>query len=152
MMTYPLIQLEVWESATRSPTTFAVYPSMTLVQRISTAWEFKHHPLTLWSPSKPGHAKYCTISGAIQSLLRDHRRHVRNEDLRTELDYYSKKYDEEREMEPKLVRVREATSVLRIRSPHVRRHKGRVVEFKDALNRDGSKTERESDGRRTTLF
>ncbi|GJY35181.1 hypothetical protein Tco_0420559 [Tanacetum coccineum] len=82
----------------------------------------------------------------------DHRRHVRNEDLRTELDYYSKKYDEEREMEPKLVRVREATSVLRIRSPHVRRHKGRVVEFKDALNRDGSKTERESDGRRTTLF
>ncbi|GKA50626.1 hypothetical protein Tco_0743699 [Tanacetum coccineum] len=79
-----------------------------------------------------------------------HRRHVRNEDLHTELDYYSKEYDEEREMEPKLVRVREATHVLRTRSPYVRRHKGRVVEFEEALNKDGSKAEREFDGRRTS--
>ncbi|GJU65429.1 hypothetical protein Tco_1247264 [Tanacetum coccineum] len=86
----------------------------------------------------------------LESLLRDHRRHVRNEDLRTELDYYSKEYDEEREMEPKLVRVREATHVLRTRSPYVRRHKGRVVEFEEALNKDGSKAEREFDGRRTS--
>ncbi|GKD83342.1 hypothetical protein Tco_1350181 [Tanacetum coccineum] len=33
----------------------------------------------------------------LEYLLRDHRRQVRNEDLRTELDYYSEEYDEERE-------------------------------------------------------
>nr|GEV02551.1 hypothetical protein [Tanacetum cinerariifolium] len=29
------------------------------------AWSFKHHPLTLRSPSNPSRANYCTISGAI---------------------------------------------------------------------------------------
>nr|GEV75158.1 hypothetical protein [Tanacetum cinerariifolium] len=122
---------------------------------------------TLRSPSKPGYAKYCIISGAIrvtatispvktesitvklpnllfqydkrerrftptgffdttlftlskrrsnyevlESLLRDRKRHVHNEDLRTELEYYSEEYDAER-MEPRPARVREATLVLR---------------------------------------
>ncbi|GKC33300.1 hypothetical protein Tco_1040594 [Tanacetum coccineum] len=58
--------LPVWESATRSPTTSNVCPSMKLAQRLSTAWQFKHYPHNLRSPSKPGHAKYCTISGAIR--------------------------------------------------------------------------------------
>ncbi|GJV59986.1 hypothetical protein Tco_1466086 [Tanacetum coccineum] len=57
----------------------------------------------------------------LGSLLRDRRRHVCNEDVRTELDYYSEEYDEEREMEPRPTR---------------------------ALNRDESRVERESDGRR----
>ncbi|GJX62109.1 hypothetical protein Tco_0295009 [Tanacetum coccineum] len=52
----------------------------------------------------------------LEALLRDHRRQVRNEELCTELDYYSEE--------------------------------GRVVEFKDAPNRDGSRVEKESDGRR----
>ncbi|GJY62639.1 hypothetical protein Tco_0464099 [Tanacetum coccineum] len=33
----------------------------------------------------------------LESLLRDRRRQVRNEDLLTELDYYSEEYDEERD-------------------------------------------------------
>nr|GEY68330.1 hypothetical protein [Tanacetum cinerariifolium] len=60
----------------------------------------------------------------------------------------SEEYDEEREMEPRLVRVREATHVLRSGSPRVRRHKGRVVEFEEAPNKDGSRAEREFEGRR----
>nr|GEY39814.1 reverse transcriptase domain-containing protein [Tanacetum cinerariifolium] len=35
----------------------------------------------------------------LESLLRERRKHMRNEDLRTELEYFSKEYDEEREME-----------------------------------------------------
>ncbi|GKC74061.1 hypothetical protein Tco_1119944 [Tanacetum coccineum] len=35
----------------------------------------------------------------LKSLIRDHRRQVRNEDLRTESNYYSEDYDDEREME-----------------------------------------------------
>ncbi|GKF87399.1 hypothetical protein Tco_0258276, partial [Tanacetum coccineum] len=74
----------------------------------------------------------------LESLLRGRRRHAHNKDIRTELDYYNEEYDEKREMEPRPVRVREATHVLRIGSPRARRHRGRVVEFEEALNRDGS--------------
>ncbi|GJV10953.1 hypothetical protein Tco_1352494 [Tanacetum coccineum] len=42
-------------------------------------------------------------------------------------------------MEPRPVRARETTPVLQTGSPHARRQKGRVVEFKDAPNRDGSR-------------
>ncbi|GJT80981.1 hypothetical protein Tco_1055323 [Tanacetum coccineum] len=58
----------------------------------------------------------------LESLLREHRKQIRNKDLRTELDYYSEEYDEEREMEP------------------------RHAQFEEAPNR----VERESDGRRPT--
>nr|GEY85398.1 reverse transcriptase domain-containing protein [Tanacetum cinerariifolium] len=57
-------------------------------------------------------------------------------------------YDEEREIEPRLSCAREVTSVLRIGSPQARRQKGKVVEFSEAPNRDGSRVERESKGRR----
>ncbi|GJS66771.1 hypothetical protein Tco_0681335, partial [Tanacetum coccineum] len=36
------------------------------VKMLCTAWQFIHHHHTLRSPSKPGRAKYCTISGAIR--------------------------------------------------------------------------------------
>ncbi|GJS91944.1 hypothetical protein Tco_0774580 [Tanacetum coccineum] len=84
----------------------------------------------------------------LEYLLRGRRSHARNKDVRTELDYYSEEYNEEREMEPRPVRVREATHVLRTRSPRARRHRGRVVEFEEAPNRDGSRVERESKGKR----
>ncbi|GJR17830.1 hypothetical protein Tco_0966357 [Tanacetum coccineum] len=48
----------------------------------------------------------------LEYLLRGRRRHARNKDIRTELDYYSEEYNEKREMEPRPVRVREATDVL----------------------------------------
>nr|GFD46666.1 hypothetical protein [Tanacetum cinerariifolium] len=39
----------------------------------------------------------------LESFLRDLKIQVRDEDLRTKLDYYSEEYDEEREMELRLV-------------------------------------------------
>ncbi|GJW64678.1 hypothetical protein Tco_0116562 [Tanacetum coccineum] len=48
----------------------------------------------------------------LESLLREQRKQIRNKDLRTELEYFSEEYDKEREMEPRLVRVREITPVL----------------------------------------
>ncbi|GJR24841.1 hypothetical protein Tco_0973368 [Tanacetum coccineum] len=43
--------------------------------------------------------------------------------------------------------VKETTPVLRTGSLHSRRQMGRVVEFEDAPNRDGSRVEKESEGR-----
>ncbi|GKF16327.1 hypothetical protein Tco_0061245, partial [Tanacetum coccineum] len=45
-------------------------------------------------------------------------------------------------------RVRETNLVLQTGSPRARRQRERVLEFKDALNRDGSRVEREFKGRR----
>ncbi|GJX66068.1 hypothetical protein Tco_0300411, partial [Tanacetum coccineum] len=45
-------------------------------------------------------------------------------------------------------RMREATPVLQTGSSRVRRHRGIVIEFKEAPNRDGSRIERESDDMR----
>ncbi|GKB85302.1 hypothetical protein Tco_0957574 [Tanacetum coccineum] len=78
----------------------------------------------------------------------DHKRHVRNEDLRREFDYYSEECDKEIKMEPLSACVREATPILRTGSSRIRIHRGRVIEFEEALNRDGSKVERESNSRR----
>ncbi|GJV71971.1 hypothetical protein Tco_1491966 [Tanacetum coccineum] len=58
---------------------------------------------------------------ALESLLRDWRRQMRNNDLRTELEYFSKDYDEEREMEPRPEPTRAATPPLRVASPRIHR-------------------------------
>nr|GEV09493.1 hypothetical protein [Tanacetum cinerariifolium] len=50
----------------------------------------------------------------LESILKDRRRQVYNEDLRTELDYYSEEYDKEREMEPRPLGAKETTFVLQI--------------------------------------
>nr|GEX59841.1 reverse transcriptase domain-containing protein [Tanacetum cinerariifolium] len=49
----------------------------------------------------------------LESLLRERKRQMRNEDLHTELEYFSEEYDEEMEMEPRPAQVRETTPVLR---------------------------------------
>ncbi|GKG43986.1 hypothetical protein Tco_0483079, partial [Tanacetum coccineum] len=49
---------------------------------------------------------------AIQYLLRDRRRQMRNNDIRTELEYFSEDYYEEREMEPRPEPTRAATPPL----------------------------------------
>ncbi|GKD19845.1 hypothetical protein Tco_1209003 [Tanacetum coccineum] len=51
-------------------------------------------------------------------------------------------------MEPRLIRVKDTTTILRIGSPCVRRHRGMVVEFEDAPNRNRSRFERESNVKR----
>nr|GEU98190.1 reverse transcriptase domain-containing protein [Tanacetum cinerariifolium] len=45
----------------------------------------------------------------IESLLRDRQRKIRNEDLRTELEYFNEDYDEEHEMEPRPEQTREGS-------------------------------------------
>nr|GEW35984.1 reverse transcriptase domain-containing protein [Tanacetum cinerariifolium] len=82
----------------------------------------------------------------LEPLLRERRSQMRNEDLHTELKSYSEEYEKEREMEPRPAHVRETTPVLRTRSSHARRQRGRAVEFEDAPNRDVSKVERELEG------
>ncbi|GJR77698.1 hypothetical protein Tco_0090063 [Tanacetum coccineum] len=75
----------------------------------------------------------------LESLMRERRRQIRNEDLQTELDNFSKDYDEEREMEPRPEPHREATPTFWPRSPVVRRQRERVVGFEEAPNREGSR-------------
>ncbi|GKF41442.1 hypothetical protein Tco_0124784 [Tanacetum coccineum] len=58
---------------------------------------------------------------ALDSLLRDRRRQMRNNDLRTELEYFSEDYNEEREMEPRPEPTRAATPPLRVASPKIHR-------------------------------
>ncbi|GJU05658.1 hypothetical protein Tco_1122088 [Tanacetum coccineum] len=84
----------------------------------------------------------------LESLLYDRRRQIRNEGLRTELEYFSEDYDNEREMEPRPERTREVTPPLRTRSPRVRRQRERVVGFEEVPNREGSRTKRNTEGNR----
>ncbi|GJY95087.1 hypothetical protein Tco_0511448 [Tanacetum coccineum] len=51
----------------------------------------------------------------LESLLRDRQRHIRNEDLQTGLEYFSEDYDEELEMEPRVLGFEEAPSKERSR-------------------------------------
>ncbi|GKE33059.1 hypothetical protein Tco_1452381 [Tanacetum coccineum] len=55
----------------------------------------------------------------LESLLRDRQRHMRNNDLRTELEYFSEDYDEERDMEPRPEPVKAVIPPLRAASPRV---------------------------------
>nr|GEZ00699.1 reverse transcriptase domain-containing protein [Tanacetum cinerariifolium] len=78
----------------------------------------------------------------------DRRRQMGNNDLLTELDYFSKDYDEEREMKPRPGPVRAITQPLRAASPSVRRRKERVVGFEETQNRGESRVERNNKGGR----
>ncbi|GJZ94652.1 hypothetical protein Tco_0666855 [Tanacetum coccineum] len=82
----------------------------------------------------------------LESLLRERRRQICNEDLRTELEYFSEDYDEEREMEPRPEPNREDTLTLRPRSPVVRRQRERIVGFEEAPNMEGSRRGRNAEG------
>ncbi|GJW25437.1 hypothetical protein Tco_0039248 [Tanacetum coccineum] len=84
----------------------------------------------------------------LESLLKDRRRQIHNEDLKTELEYFSEDYDEEREMEPRPERTRKVTPPLRTRSPRVCRQREMVVGFEEAPNREGSRTGRNTEGNR----
>nr|GEW25288.1 hypothetical protein [Tanacetum cinerariifolium] len=64
---------------------------------------------------------------SLQSLLRDRQRQMRNNDLRTKLEYFTKDYDDEREMEPRPEPVRAVTPPLRAASPRVYKRREKVV-------------------------
>ncbi|GJS79984.1 hypothetical protein Tco_0729865 [Tanacetum coccineum] len=97
---------------------------------LSKTWQSLKHPKNSSILSKLDRAHICIISSAIQ------------------LEYFSEDYDEEREMEPRPKRTREVTPPLHMRSPRVRRERERVVWFEEAPNREGSRTERNTEGNR----
>ncbi|GJV69369.1 hypothetical protein Tco_1484878 [Tanacetum coccineum] len=82
----------------------------------------------------------------LESLLRNRRRQIRNEDLRIELENFSEDYDEELEIEPRTERTREVSPPLRTRSPRVCRQRERVVEFEEAPNKEISRIGRNIEG------
>ncbi|GJW40272.1 hypothetical protein Tco_0066117 [Tanacetum coccineum] len=84
----------------------------------------------------------------LKSLLRDRQRQMCNNDLRTELEYFSEDYNEEREIEPRPEPTRAVTPSLQVASPRVRRRRERVVGFEETQNRGESRVERNSEGRR----
>ncbi|GKE77454.1 hypothetical protein Tco_1543574 [Tanacetum coccineum] len=108
---------------------------------------FAYHASTSTNPNPTISPAFVEANYEIlESLLRERRRQIRNEDLRTELEYFSEDYDEEREMEPRPEPRREATPTLRLRSPGVRRQRERVVGFEDAPNREGNRRGRNAEG------
>ncbi|GJT28204.1 reverse transcriptase domain-containing protein [Tanacetum coccineum] len=84
----------------------------------------------------------------LESLLRDRRRQIRKNDLRTELEYFNEDYDEEREMEPRPEPARAVILPLRASSPRVRRRRERVVGFEETKNTRESRVERNNEGGR----
>nr|GEU31902.1 reverse transcriptase domain-containing protein [Tanacetum cinerariifolium] len=84
----------------------------------------------------------------LKSLLKDRRRKMRNNDLRTKLEYISEDYDKEREMKPRPRPARAITPPLRAASPRVRRRKERVVGFEETQNRGESRVKRKNKGGR----
>ncbi|GKE45651.1 hypothetical protein Tco_1472935, partial [Tanacetum coccineum] len=84
----------------------------------------------------------------LESLLRDRRRQMHNNNLRTELEYFSEDYDEEREIKPRPEPARAVTPPLRATSPRVRKKRERVVGFEETQNRGESRVKRSSKGGR----
>ncbi|GJT37163.1 hypothetical protein Tco_0937028 [Tanacetum coccineum] len=112
----------------------------TLINRASTS----NNPDPMISPTFV-EANY----EVLESLLREHRRQRGNEDLRTELEYFSEEYDKESVMEPRPTRIREAIPILQVASSRVLRQKERVVEIEDAPNKEESRVERNGKGGRS---
>nr|GEV78608.1 hypothetical protein [Tanacetum cinerariifolium] len=161
---YSSITIEVWSGREDSPPPGFLTLTPLLVPKVGELPPITAFTFTTRSPdnmplanrastsANPDHVTSPAFVEAnyeiLESLLRDRRRKVRNEDLHTELDNYSEEYDKEREMEPRPARMRETTHVLRTGSLRVRRHRGKVIEFKEAPNMDIIKVGRESDGKR----
>nr|GEX25229.1 hypothetical protein [Tanacetum cinerariifolium] len=111
----------------RSPVTTTVFATTTPGNT-----PFTYRTSTLTDPTPMISLAFVEVNYEIlESLLRNRQRHIRNEDLRTELVYFG----EEREMKPRPERTRKVTPPLRTRSPRVRRQRERVVWFEEAPNR-----------------
>ncbi|GJS20948.1 reverse transcriptase domain-containing protein [Tanacetum coccineum] len=126
----------------RPPVTTAVFTTTTPENTL-----FAYHASTSTNP-KPtiSHAFVEANYEILESLLRERRRQIRNEDLQTKLEYFIEDYDEEREMEPRPEPRRKATPVLRLRSSRLCRQRERVVGFEDAPNREGNRRKRNAEG------
>ncbi|GKD05229.1 hypothetical protein Tco_1180203 [Tanacetum coccineum] len=128
------------------PYTLRGRPSTKLGQRLFKAWKLDIHKKNSSILSKPDRAHICIISGVIRGTATISP--MRNNDIRTKLEYYSEDYDEERKMEPRPEPVRAATPPLRAASPRVHRSRERVVGFEETQNRGESMVERNNEGGR----
>ncbi|GKA71941.1 hypothetical protein Tco_0778157 [Tanacetum coccineum] len=73
---------------------------------------------------------------------------MHNNDLRIELEYFKKDYDEEREMKPRHEPTRAASPPLQVASPGIGRWGERTVGFEGAQSRGESRVERNTEGGR----
>ncbi|GJQ94442.1 hypothetical protein Tco_0005581 [Tanacetum coccineum] len=124
-----------------SNTTSEILPITTTVIAATTPENtpFAYHAFTSTNPNPTISPAFVEANYEIlESLLRERRRQIRNEDLRTELEYFSEDYDEEREMKPRPEPRREATPTPRLRSLGVQKQRERVMGFEDASNREGN--------------
>ncbi|GKC47312.1 hypothetical protein Tco_1065034, partial [Tanacetum coccineum] len=112
---------------------------------------FAYHASTLTNPNPMISLAFVEANYEIlESLLRERRRQIHNEDLQTELECFSVDYDEEREMEPRPDPRKEATLTLWFRSHGVARQQERVEGFKDAPSREGNRRGRNAEGIRSS--
>ncbi|GKC57513.1 hypothetical protein Tco_1085111 [Tanacetum coccineum] len=88
------------------PITTSAFTAITLEHTPLT-----HHDSTSANPNPMISPAFVEANYEIlESLLRERRKHIHNEDLRAKLEYFSEEYEEEREMEPRLVRTRKLLS------------------------------------------
>ncbi|GJR49154.1 reverse transcriptase domain-containing protein [Tanacetum coccineum] len=77
---------------------------------------FAYHASTSANPNNIINTAFVEANyEVLESFLRERRRQIHNEDLRTELEYFSEDYNEEQEMEPRPEPNREVTLTLRLR-------------------------------------
>ncbi|GKG30329.1 hypothetical protein Tco_0420227, partial [Tanacetum coccineum] len=73
---------------------------------------------------------------------------MHNNDLRIELEYFKKDYDEEREMKPRHEPTRAASPPLQVASPGIGRWGERTVGFEGAQSRGESRVKKNTKGGR----
>ncbi|GJV66554.1 hypothetical protein Tco_1482063 [Tanacetum coccineum] len=99
---------------------------------------FAYHASTLTNPNPTISPAFMEANYEIlESLLRERRRQIRIEDLRTEIEYFSEDYDEERDMEPRPEPRREATPTLRLREGNRRGRNAEGIRPSEIEAREG---------------
>ncbi|GJW15374.1 hypothetical protein Tco_0019507, partial [Tanacetum coccineum] len=130
------------------PTGFSVVPIITAMFSTATPENtpMAYRASTLANPNPVISLAFVKANyEALKSLLRDRRRQMRNNDIRTELEYFSEDYDVEQEMEPRLKPTRAATPPLRVASPKIHRRGERTVGFEGAQSGGESRVERNTE-------
>nr|GEU59868.1 hypothetical protein [Tanacetum cinerariifolium] len=124
-------------TATIIPITTTMFAATTLENM-----PMAYHASTLANPNPVISSAFIEANyDPLESLLWDRRRQMRNNDLRIELEYFNKDYDEKREMEPRPEPTKAATPLLRIASPRIHRQGEITIGFKEAQSRGESMIE-----------
>nr|GEW95753.1 hypothetical protein [Tanacetum cinerariifolium] len=126
------------------PTTTTVFPATTPKNT-----SLGYHAYTLTNPNLVISPAFMEANyEALKSLLMDQRRQMCNNNFQMKLEYFSKDYNEEREMEPRPEPARAVSPPLREASPRVHRRRERLFRFEETQNKGESIVERNNEGRR----